>query len=184
MIAIRGNAGGNRAAENLREIELIVSGVGPSDHDPAHGITCAMPKTSLTLLIETRVLTKQRGKDCPSPKILDGSVRPCCSITFPISFSALAITRLAVFSLADAGKKAIPGILSSIKRPTGDNSEFLLSSKGRDLARVFDGQKIREHKAKAILGSSAVLGFTRVLIHFCRFVGWGLLLRSRRLGSR
>src|ERR1700752_466011 len=180
MVAVGGNSGGNRAAENFSGIELVVARVGPGDHNPAYGVTSAAPKASFTDLKVTGVLTKHRRQDGRSPESLDGPVGPCGTIAFPITCGSLAITRFAIFGLADACQKAVPGIQRIVKRTAGDDGEFLRGGQRRYRAGVLDGQKIWQDKAQAICGCTSNPRIF-VLIRVCRLFGTCRLVRRRRL---
>src|SRR5208282_2182523 len=103
MIAIGGNASGKRAAENLRIVELLLSGIGASDKDPADGVTGTVGEPAFAGLKEARVLVKYGGKDCAGHKVLDGAVGKSGAEAFPVTLGPLAIAGLAIGGLTYAG---------------------------------------------------------------------------------
>src|SRR5260370_40671403 len=116
MVAIRGNARGKGAADDLGKVSLRVPRIASRYDNATHGIAGAVPETSVAGLKEARILTQQRRKHCTRHEVLDRAVGRGSPETLPVSGSTLAIAGLAVFCLADAREESVPGILNIVKR--------------------------------------------------------------------
>src|ERR1700733_416644 len=101
MIAIGRNTGGQGTPEDLRNIELMVPGIGAGDQDPADRVCGTMNKATLAQLEIARVLMKHGRKNGAGHEVLDGSVGGGRPKSFSITFRPLAVAGLTIFRLAD-----------------------------------------------------------------------------------
>lgn len=155
MVAICGNTCGEGAADNLREVGLGAPGIASRYDDPAHSIAGAAPEISLTGLKEPRILMQQRRKHRARQEVFDRAVGHGSSETLSVSGGALAVPWLAVFCLADAREKSVPGILNVVKRATRHDLKLLSCGERRNLVRVLQCQKVGQGIKEPILRRAA-----------------------------
>src|SRR5271154_3967188 len=196
MVSVRGNGGGGSAAANLREIKLLVAGIGASDKDAAYGIAGAMPECPFALLEETWILAQYGGKNRAGHKVFDGAIAKGRRETLSIPLSTLSVARFAVFSLTHARERGVPGNLDVVKSATGHDLKFLPRGEWRNLPRILQSQKVWQREKEAILrGALGRIGGLLLTLGVFGLVGWlglrGLRLlwrrwidRRRLLGSR
>ena len=101
VVAVGGNGSCGRAAENLREIKLLMPRIGARNEDAADRVARAMHKSPIALLKETGILVEHGREDCSSQKVLDGAVGKGCPETLAVALRSLSIPWFAVFCLAD-----------------------------------------------------------------------------------
>jgi hypothetical protein len=95
----------------------------------------------------------------------------------------LAITRLAVLGLTDAGEKAIPRIFDIVKRGAGHNTKFLFGRQRRNVAGILHGKKVWQREEEAVFRGAIFVELTFVWLLFLLRSGIGLLRGGGRLWS-
>src|ERR1700690_3496012 len=128
MVTVGGNGGRSGTAQNLREVELLVSGIGAGDNDAADGVSGTMPKSALALLKETRVLVEQGRENSLGHEVFDSAIGKGGSETLSIALGALSVAGFAVLSLAYAGQRSVPGDLDVVERAASHYLELLADS--------------------------------------------------------
>jgi hypothetical protein len=99
VVGVSRNSSGRRSSHQLGAVKLCVAGIGARDDNSAHCMTGALQETSMTQLIVTRVLMKERRNNCTGHKVLDGvigirrSVPPCVTLC-PLSVGRITVAGL------------------------------------------------------------------------------------------
>lgn len=178
VVAIRGNARGKSAADNLGEVGLGTPRIASRDDYAAHSIAGAVPETPFAGLEETRILMQQRRKHRARHEVLDCAVGRGSPETLPVSGRTLAIAGLTVFCLADACEKSVPGILNVVKRAPRYDLKLLSRGERWNLVRVLQCQKVGQRKKEPVLRGAAdlplavfplsILAFVAFIRRLCR----------------
>lgn len=155
MVAVGGNTSGKGAADDLGEVSLRVPRIASRNDYAAHSVASSVPEASFARLKEPGILMQQRRKHRACQEVFDRAVGHGSSETLSISGRALAIARLAVFCLADACEKSVPGILNVVKRAPRHDLELLPCSEWRNLVCVLQCQKVGEGIKEPILRRAA-----------------------------
>ena len=123
---------------------------------------------------------KHGGENGAGHKVFDSAIGSGQRETLYVALSTLSVTGFAVFSLADASESSVPGDLNVVESAASHYFEFLPNSQGRNVANVFQSQKVRQRKEKPVLRGGLIGGLPGVLGILVLSSWWGL----RRLSLR
>lgn len=172
MVAVRRNACRKGAADNFGEVGLGVPRIASCHEYAAHGVAGAVPEASLTRLKEARILMQQRREYRARQEVLDRAVGHGRPEALPVSRRTLAVARLAVFCLADAREKSVPGILNVVKRAARHDLKLLSCGERRNLVRVLQRQKVGQGVKEPVLGGAADRSLAVVPLSVLAFVAF------------
>jgi len=184
MIAVRGNTCRKSTPEYLRVVRLRMSGIRARDENTAHCITCAVPETSLARLEETRILTKQRWKHGARHEVFDCAVGRGRAKALPVTSRTLTIAWLAIFCLANAREKSVPGILNIVERAARHDLEFLPRGERRNLVSVLQCEKVWQSEEEPVVRCATRLALGVFLLITLVLIWCWRLLRRRRVRRR
>src|SRR5229473_779231 len=101
-----GDSAGHGIANNLREIESGVPGVGSRDEQPAYRVERPVTKSPFPPLVIPRIFAEDAGEDSGRHVGPDAIVGEGGSVAFPISSPSLPPGFRGVVHLADRGERA------------------------------------------------------------------------------
>ena len=126
-----GDACGYAITEEFREVELTFPGVRARDQNPHGSVPGTVEEFSFSHLVVARVLPQQRREYGARHKVSTGGVSKRRSVAFGIANQPLAIGRVRIVSLIDAGLHADEREFNRIEDPHSHNLEFLSGRKRR-----------------------------------------------------
>src|SRR3989441_12898511 len=190
MVSI-GDSAGHGIANNLREIESGVPGIGSRDEQPAYGVERPRGEFPFSALVIPRILTEDAGEDSGRHVGPDAIVGEGGSVAFPISSPSLPPGFRGIVRLANRGQRTDKRVGEIVEHSGGCQFELLSGGEPGNYFGTFYGSVVRHHLEDAVVRGSCLLLqlalfllFTLLLLFRVRAIfALGCLLARWRRGS-
>ena len=145
------DAGCSAGADDLGEIEGLISIVPASDQDASDGIPGTLAEAAMAQRVEAVVLTKDDRADASDKEVFIGRVGERMPVVTGVAGGALMELGVGVAAHRDPRLKADDDEGGVVEAVFGGQGEFLFYSLGRQLYVGRDGAEVR-HDAEDALG--------------------------------